>query len=132
MPDPLLAHGTKLPPRCTAELRGVHESAARCVLGEGHTGPHGNSVDQYWADLAPDDDLRCRLEYAEVPEGDRRCILEEDHGATPHRLGRAFAELHTNRAGLNWTDREAADSALRMLAVLRSAAQQSTQTTSPA
>lgn len=65
------------------------------------------------------DDDRCRSEYAEAPDGDRRCTLEEDHGRMPHRLGAAYAALHTNRAGLNWDDADAAASALRVVTRLR-------------
>ncbi len=69
--------------------------------------------------MSDPDFTQCLSEYAEAPEGDRRCILEEDHERMPHRLGIKFAELHTNRAGLNWNDADAAASALRVVASLR-------------
>jgi hypothetical protein len=65
------------------------------------------------------DSIQCLSEYAEAPDGDRRCVLELDHGMMPHRLGQRYAELHTNRAGLNWNDSDGAASALRVVAALR-------------
>lgn len=62
---------------------------------------------------------QCTGEYAECPDGDRRCILEAGHGETPSRWRRVGAGLHMNRAGFAWDDREAAESALRVIAQLR-------------
>jgi hypothetical protein len=65
----------------------------------------------------------CASEYAECPEDDRRCILEPDHGKPAgrweHVVTQAAIGRHRNRAGFAWDDREAAASALRIIAQLR-------------
>ncbi len=53
----------------------------------------------------------CTSEYAECPEGDRRCVRG---GASGHEPG-----PHYNRAGFAWDDDEAAESAQRELTRLR-------------
>jgi hypothetical protein len=53
----------------------------------------------------------CASEYAECPQGDRRCVQRFDHVES--------SPLHVNRAGFAWSGREAAESAERAAGEVR-------------